>query len=65
MDYKDVARYQRISQLISTLRGATFQMLLQYSEMDRSDEKKPVRAVFSTDIRFQCIRSVQARLTAS
>ena len=65
IDDKDVLRHQRMSQLISTLRGSTFQMLLQYSAMERSDEKKPVRAVLSTDIRFQCMRSVQARLTAS
>ena len=65
IDDEDGVPHQRTSQLISTLRGSTFQMLLQYSAMERSDEKKPVRAVLSTDIRFQCMRSVQARLTAS
>ena len=55
----------RTSQVISTLSGSTDQMFRQYSVMDRSEEKKPVRAVFSSDIRFQCIRSLQARLTAS
>ena len=57
--------HQRTSHVISTFSGSTFQMFRQYSAMERSEEKKPVRAVLSTDIRFQCIRSVQARLTAS
>ena len=57
--------HQRTSQVISTFRASTFQMFWQYSAMERSEEKKPVRAVFSSDMRFQCIRSVQARLTAS
>ena len=65
IDHQREMGHQRTSQVISTFRGSTFQMLLQYSAMERSEEKKPVRAVFSTDIRFQCIRSVQARLTAS
>ena len=52
--------YPSTSQVISTLRASTFQMFLQYSAIERSEEKKPVRAVFSSDIRFQCMRSVQA-----
>ena len=65
IDHQAEVIHQRTSQVISTLSGSTLQMLLQYSLMDRSEEKKPVRAVLSSDIRFQCIRSVQARLTAS
>ena len=65
VDDEGKPRHQRTSQLISTLRGSTFQMLLQYSAIERSEEKKPVRAVLRTDMRFQCMRSVQARLTVS
>jgi len=65
VDHQRQIAHQRTSQVISTLRGSTFQMFLQYSPMDRSEEKNPVRAVFSSDMRFQCMRSVQARLTAS
>ena len=46
---------QRASQVISKLSGSTFQMFWQYSLIERSEEKKPERAVFSTDMRCQCI----------
>ena len=65
IDHQAEIRHQRTSQVISTFSGSTAQMLLQYSLIERSEEKNPVRAVFSSDIRFQCIRSLQARLTAS
>ena len=65
IDHQAEIRHQRTSQVISTFSGSTAQMLLQYSLIERSEEKNPVRAVFSSDIRFQCIRSLQAWLTAS
>jgi len=49
----------------STGIGPTFQMFSLYSLMARSDENRPMRAVFRMDIRHHCPASRQARSTCA
>ena len=49
----------------STGIGPTFQMFSLYSLMARSDENRPMRAVFRMDIRHHCPGSRQARSTCA
>ena len=44
---------------MGNLSADTFQTEAAYSVMDRSDEKKPLRAVFSKDMEFHRFRSAQ------
>src|SRR4029450_8902253 len=43
--------------------GLTFQMSRQYSRIERSDEKRPTRALLRMDMRVQAFRSEYAWLT--
>ena len=52
-------------QVIVTGNGSARQIRSAYSRIERSEEKKPLRALLSSDMRFQAPRSAQAWLTRS